>query len=435
MLYSLPSVSMEFRNLTPFAALCFGALDAVREVRVVVMRVSYRLEPRARTSVPGWFDATVIDQDPPPLTLTDRYSGEEGRSSVVCESDLAPYKPRCDVLVQGSAHAPGGRPATRWTAGLRVSRLEPRDGEPSSFPDGKGVRFLIDKKIVVHGSRHFVRTWSGGWDLPKAQAARAVPLSYERAFGGASLVTAPGADGAPRLDEVCYQNPVGAGWRDAQEVKRLGQLGLPVPDVLPAPQLEYPDDPIDGMYLARQRRGPLSPAQMLEVVRSEPHRTAGFGPVGRAWTPRLQRAGTYDDAWLRERWPGLPLDFDFGYWNGAPEDQQIDHPPPSLVLELWNLTDPRLTPGGYLVTQLPAHRAFVLMRLRSGAMVPLPMLTDTVSIDTDAMEVSLVHRVSVPVSVPVRVLEARFEMDPSAPLVSMAPRATGGDRGSVDHGQ
>ena len=32
-------------------------------------------------------------------------------------------------------------------------------------------------------------------------------------------------------------------------------------------------------------------------------------------------AGTYDDSWKQTRWPGLPEDFDFGYWNCAPEDQ------------------------------------------------------------------------------------------------------------------
>lgn len=439
---------MKLRNLTPFGALCFGALDpSDREHHVVAMRVCYRLAPRSA----GWFDAQVIDANPPGLVLADRYSGEVGRSSLLCESDLAPYKPRCDVLVTGSTHAPGGRPAASWTARLRLSRPRRRPAASGSGQGrlaeddsaaaaavlgGQDMRVLLDKSVVAHGPRQLRRTWLGGWEMQSALPATSVKLGYERAFGGASRVPAANeqASRTPLLDEVCYQNPLGCGWRDARENKLLEQAGRPLPELLPAPQLEYPDDPITGMCLSEQPRGPLSPAQMSEAVRAEGHRPAGFGAIGRAWTPRLQRAGTYDDAWQRERWPGLPEDFDFGYWNGAPADQQIDHPPPDFALELLNLTDPALTPGGYLVTQLPGHRPFVLMRLKSGVMLPLPMITDTVHVDTDLMQVSLVHRLSIPVSVPVRVLELRFEIDPAAPLVTLAANARPVNQGSNLHG-
>ena len=33
--------------------------------------------------------------------------------------------------------------------------------------------------------------------------------------------------------------------------------------------------------------------------------------------------GTFDRDWLANRWPGLPDDFDFGYFNLAPKDQRI----------------------------------------------------------------------------------------------------------------
>jgi hypothetical protein len=130
---------MEFRNLTPFGALCFGALDpGGREHRVVVLRACYELRPRPQE--PGWFDACVLDDDPPDLVLADRYTGEEGRSSLVCESDLAPYKPRCDVLVHGKAHAPEGRAAKSWSARVRLI-CPAREGETDaarSPPGGVG---------------------------------------------------------------------------------------------------------------------------------------------------------------------------------------------------------------------------------------------------------------------------------------------------------
>ncbi|MBK8252481.1 MAG: DUF2169 domain-containing protein [Polyangiaceae bacterium] len=412
---------MEFRNLTPFSASCFGALDpAGREHRVVVMRVVYALESQPQQS--GVLRARVLDEDAPDLEFSDRYVGSEGSTSLVSESDLVPYKPRCDVLVGGSAHAPEGRAATRWTVRLRVTAAaEPRNaGRLSTHHNGDDRRVLCDKTLVVHGPRVFLRTWGGGYTLQPALATTAVPLLYERAFGGSSFVATSGGDGAPLLNEVCFQNPVGCGWRDARETPLLESNGQPVPDTMAAPQIEYPDNSVEGLHLARQRMGPLTPREMAAIAAAEPYRTAGFGPLGKAWSPRLQLAGTYDNAWLEERWPLLPGDFNVGFWNGAPADQQCDYPPPDARIEMLNLLDSAVTKGGVGVVELPGHRAFVLMRMKSGVMLPLPMVTDTVHIDTDRCRVALVHRVSVPARAPVRVLEARFETHPSKPLVSLA---------------
>jgi hypothetical protein len=42
------------------------------------------------------------------------------------------------------------------------------------------------------------------------------------------------------------------------------------------------------------------------------------------WPARLKDLGTFDDKWFEDRWPGLPDDFDFKYFNLAPEDQRMD---------------------------------------------------------------------------------------------------------------
>ncbi len=102
----------------------------------------------------------------------------------------------------------------------------------------------------------------------------------------------------------------------------------------------------------------------------------------------------------------------------APVDQQIPYLPPDACIELWNLSDPATTPEGHLSVTLPGHRALVLARLDNGALLPLPMVTDTLLIDTQAMALSLVRsRLWIPSDAPVRVVEARFETDPQAPLV------------------
>ena len=87
--------------------------------------------------------------------------------------------------------------------------------------------------------------------------------------------------------------------------------------------------------------------------------------MGQSWQPRLAKAGTYDQRWLDTRHPGLPKDFDFSYWNGAPEDQQIPYPAPGLRFELKGLH-----PQGVISGQIPAHQAVVLLRMVDGALVP-----------------------------------------------------------------
>src|ERR1700679_737506 len=54
-----------------------------------------------------------------PLVDSDVFTGEPGFSAPLYESDYAAVKPRCDVLLNGSAYAPGGRPAKRVTVSLQ----------------------------------------------------------------------------------------------------------------------------------------------------------------------------------------------------------------------------------------------------------------------------------------------------------------------------
>jgi hypothetical protein len=72
--------------------------------------------------------------------------------------------------------------------------------------------------------------------------------------------------------------------------------------------------------------------------------------------------------------------------------------------------------GGSLRVQLPAHRAFVLADL-GGVRLPLPMSIDTLTLDSDTLQLRLVWRVSMLHSMRPETLELRFEVDPKAPLV------------------
>lgn len=97
--------------------------------------------------------------------------------------------------------------------------------------------------------------------------------------------------------------------------------------------------------------------------------------------PRRQKGGTYDPEWKENRWPRLPKDFDFGYWNCAPEDQQIAYPQGGEEILLAGLT-PRQRLAKFT---LPPPAVHAVARLQVGPVLPLPMNLDTIILDMKAL--------------------------------------------------
>lgn len=410
---------MQFRNLTPFGALAYSAVDARdREYHVVALCAGYRLTPSHPDAVPadpraGLFAAELIESPPLPLHLTDEYWGDPVSSSLRHESDLAPYKPKCDVLVEGQAYA--SQACLAFEAALALHQ----GGKP-----------LLEKRLLLTGPRELVRQGGlSGWLLKKTNPTAAytldppqtcveVPLRYELAYGGACIVPAPKqADTGEEtylINEVCYRNPVGAGWVEARYFDALAQTPEGLPARLRAPQISPPGQPFTGLVQTTQQ-GSLDVRQMASINYQIP--VAGFGPLGKAWAPRLAKAGTYDQAWIDTRHPSLPGDFDFAYWNGAPDDQQI--PFPDLTQGL-TLSTKGLRPGGLpMQVRMPPHRALLLANL-GGAHLPLPMQIDTLTLDTSAQLIRLVWRGALLKHTRPDSLEVRFETDPRAPWVKYA---------------
>jgi hypothetical protein len=148
---------------------------------------------------------------------------------------------------------------------------------------------------------------------------------------------------------------------------------------------------------------------------------AGLGPVGKAWLPRRSKAGTYDNAWLKDQWPLPPEDFDYGYWNCAPTDQQIEYPTPGAEIRLVNLWPPlqegqKLPPGNSQTEvwrgKLPMHQLFVLWRLNSGPMLTKDAMLDTLVVDLQAQRIDAVYRSVMSAQADVRAAETRLDIDP-----------------------
>ncbi len=446
---------MQFRNLTPFDAIAYTGMDTQdRTYHVVAMAVGFRLVQEG-----GQWRAVVMDDEPTALCLADEHWGDASTSSLSRESDLVPYKPRCDVTVRGHSFAPGGHPARQWTARLRVletiderlpepeppQRLNPLQGltpdqrdewsrtlarhrQQQAALDGRPPRVVLDKRLNISGPSRYQRVPLLGWFHSRTEPVDRVALRWEHSFGGRCEVKASAGGQAAEertlLNEVCFSNPVGCGWLHRGWVSALRKARLRVPAELPAPQITAWKESVPAAPVqARHPRGEQDASAMATIAARYGRRPAGFMPLGKAWAPRLLKAGTLDHQWLEERHPFLPTDFDFGYWNGAPEDQQIDFP---NLLAGCVLETEALVPGGLpMSVRIPPHRAFALMRLDDGVVLPNPMQVDLIELDTGDAErdpsLRLVWRTAVLEQAGVRVLEARYETDPSAPLMRLAP--------------
>ncbi|KAI5916440.1 MAG: DUF2169 domain-containing protein [Nitrospira sp.] len=251
-------------NSTPYAAIATLAADRDgHDLWITVVKATFDVVP----------DGSVERAaEQLPVVFAPLFAGDPSRSSLLAESDIDYAKAGVDVLVQGTVHAPQGKPAQEVLVGLDV--------------DGR-------RKILrVHGERQWIRR-AGIVGLSEAQLFTEMPLTYEFAFGGFDPVDENDHD---------ERNPAGRGY--AKKSSRLVDR--------PAPRIEYVDNRADG---------------------PQP-RPAGFGPVARHWLPRRTLAGTYDDKWKEERLPLLPTDFDERFFLAAPEDQQFTRLPQQALVRV-----------------------------------------------------------------------------------------------------
>lgn len=200
-----------------------------------------------------------------PIFFADEPYGEG--KSIRFESDMAPFKPRADIVLVGHAHAPLGAPTDACFVFLRVGGLT--------------------RQLAVYGDRH----WNFSSALLGITVSPPVPftsmdLVYERAFGGMD----------PQSGDWCKENPLGRGLFTKQSKDTLNGALLP--------NIEDPDD----------------------IMQSWDHKPkpVGFGFYGRVWEPRFSYMGTYDEKWRKERSPDPPEDFLYDYYNGAHPDLQVE---------------------------------------------------------------------------------------------------------------
>jgi hypothetical protein len=259
------------------------------------------------------------------LRAQDQFGGDPGASGVAAPADVGPRKPKVDVLLAGAM----AFPAATTQADVALS-----------------IGGRLRKVVRVFGDRVWLPTGSGPAPSRPAATDR-VPIEWERSFGGADPED-------PALFEP--RNPVGTGM--ARQPRSL--------EGRRAPNFEDPRRPVATW---KDRPDPI-----------------GFGAIAPHWPPRVGLAGTYDEAWQRDRCPLLPADFDAAFFNAAPADQQLDAYVAGEIVELDGMTV-----AGRERFALPALRLPVVFR-SAGEMLETFTRPDTVVIEPAERRFSVVAR-------------------------------------------
>jgi hypothetical protein len=321
---------MNLTNATKFpAAYTMGLEPSGRELLVVVIKATFTIPEDGSDPVPA--------KQQIPLVEADVFAGEPGLSAPLVECDYAARKPKCDVILNGSAYAPGGKPAESVPVLLQVGALS--------------------KSFNVVGNRAWVKdvfAWRATRPVPFVK----MPISYGNAFGGRDL-----SDPDEKNHHWYGPNHAGVGFHS--------NLYPPLVEGRPLPSTEEIGKPVekpDGKY-----------------------RPMAFGPIGRAWEPRYKLAGTYDQKWLDDVCPFLPSDFKDEYYQCAPADQQI---PPLKGGEEVVLVN--LTPSGRTSFRMPPLSMPVTLFSREGVATEREGTADTILIEPEQGRFSIVWRVTEP---------------------------------------
>ncbi|MGO1079366.1 DUF2169 family type VI secretion system accessory protein [Inquilinus sp. CA228] len=214
------------------------------------------------------------------------------------------------------------------------------------------------KSMRVFGDSNWVRDVAGGIAVSDPRPFQSMPLRYEKSFGGVTS----------------RHNPWGKGF---------GAIGTEPGSRLPVANIH----PQDALHTAPDQDRP----------------PAGFGPLAPEMEARGRLRGTHDAHWLYHRRPLPPEDFDWGFYNVAPRDQQF---------EGFLRGDERL----FFANLHPEHPAFDAMlpglRVRTfiiragreasgeGRYEEIATVLDSVHVDSDAMTVDLTWRAATAVHDP-----------------------------------
>ncbi|MEF2074633.1 DUF2169 family type VI secretion system accessory protein [Consotaella aegiceratis] len=238
---------LQLENLTPHAAASTLLLDSDGvEHWVTVVKATYEI------AEDGGIAVADAQED---VVRVPKYVGEPWASSLVRDVELVRIHPGTDIVVNGTVHAPGGRPVHSVVASASVGEYR--------------------AEIVAVGARRWERR-RGALVATEPVAFATMPVIWEGAFGGRSK------------KGVVAQNPIGRGFAGSEDEAVDTAL----------PTIERPDARI--------------------VAWDDRPLPAGLGAIPVGWEPRLGLAGTYDAKWRAERAPLPAADEDDRVYRTTP---------------------------------------------------------------------------------------------------------------------
>jgi len=415
---------MNFTNTTNHPALAFEGVDQLgQSFHVVVMRQTYTWNEQGLLTL-------ADEQDP--LRLEDQLvDTKDLMSGIVEESDLAHYKPKCDVIIKGHAYAPKHKlNQDSFTAsiklqgpdymvlGERVAATKYAFVDQSTKKPPKEQyqvgQVLIDKTLTILSPRYLLNDSITGnlhYKLHIEPMPSKVSLNPSSSFGGYSLIEDnhkalkyidknelipedqrsaiklnPHHGVIAYLQEDSF-NPAGTGYSSPLYYKYVQ------PPRITLSQVHHPDLLINESLVNQVAKDKLDRDTHNRLV-------AGFGVRAKSHPERAKLMGTVDDVFIKSE-TVVPKDFDFAMWNSAYADQQTPFLLGNEWLTLTNLCKSDTLAANILKsgdTQLKLYLPEVLAYLSLESNHPemidteLPMKLDSVIVSTDTQKVNLVWR-------------------------------------------
>ena len=414
---------MKFTNNTTHPALAFEGLDQLgQSFHVVVMRQTYTWNEQG---------LLVLADEQDPLQVQDQLADPNDlMSGTIEESDLAHYKPKCDVIVKGYAYAPKYRLNTdSFNASIKLQTPnftvlpEPVAATKYAFVKQKTTKatkqnnvagqVLIDKTLTSLSPRHLTNESITGlhYKLNIEPMTSKVSLNPSSSFGGYSLIEdnhkalkyindkeliPKDAQEAIKLNShhgiIAYLeqdnfNPAGTGYCSAVYYKNVQ------PAHIKLSQIHHPDLLISESLVNQVATDKLAQDKHNRLI-------AGFGVRSKSHPDRSKFVGTVDQAFIDSK-DAFPRGFDFAMWNSAYPDQQTEFLTGNEWLTLTNLCKPdttatTITRSGDTELKLYLPENLPYLELESSLPqimnTELPMKLNTVIISPELQQVNLVWR-------------------------------------------
>lgn len=324
-----------------------------------------------------------------PIRLTDVVDENARWDSVLYPSDLIPYKPKPEIILNGIAESTTAK--KQWICGVDIKKLKNNINTIEQW----------SKQIVVTGERYWYRSGSS-WELEDITPTTKVLLHYENAYGGhyqlvqtqqstykISITNGNLTDNNDIIDINYPPNPSGCGWLPddatlkALELEQRNEFSKQIQSlqIIKAPQLfEVKDN--DNLIV-----NTLSDPKTHVAV-------AGFSAYTNFWQTRQQYVAD-DLDWSEDNTRGgYPADFDMHHWQQAPRDQWLDFEIKGG--EILTLTG--FLPNDRVSYTLPTSVAYITGDDNEHVIITLDMDIDTLVVNTENRTLEIIWRRILPLS-------------------------------------